>query len=201
MVEGLALCPSPTGVPIAGHPFRPGESPHPIGLQLLGVLVVSCTSLARLLALRQARSWKCPRAQESHVETATCVMCPAGHDANHGATHHLQNDKHRQLHHYKKGIFNFKISRVFSAWISPQDATPHSPKVARTHSNDRNAVCLERFGQQLPPAAPSASVHLDWRTWLWPCFLSGLQKPAGSECIWLLLRHWLRSVHLCKCCA
>ena len=31
------------------------------------------------------------------------------------------------------------------------------PKVAHTHSNDRNAVCLERFGQQLPPAAPSAS--------------------------------------------
>ena len=108
LVEGLALCPSPTGVPIAGHPFRLGESPRAIGLQLLGVLVVSCTSLARLLALRHARSWKCPRAQERSCWNSN--MCPAGHNANHGATHHLQNDKHRQLHHYKKGIFNFKIS-------------------------------------------------------------------------------------------
>ena len=34
-------------------------------------------------------------------------------------------------------------SEILPAWISPQDATPHRPKVARTHSNDRNAVCLE----------------------------------------------------------
>ena len=85
------------------------------------------------------------------------------------------------------------------AWISPPAAMPHQPIVVHMHSNDQNAVCLERSGQQLSPAAPSASAHLDWRTWLWQCFLSGLQKPVGSEYTWLLLQHWPRSVRPCNC--